>query len=219
VPLIFLDLDDTVADRDTAFGHWLSSVLPGWAADEEGARRFLVEQDAGGARPRIEFLAAARERFGLVSSVDELLADYRRLTLAGFLPLADEVRRYLEMMRGEGWKVAVVTNGESGVQEATVERIGLAPLLDACVVSGTVGIRKPDPRIFALAAERCGEQLDGAWMVGDGQVDVLGAAHAAITSVWLTRGRVWDRTDVCPAFVADSLMQALSLVRAGGPMP
>jgi len=41
-------------------------------------------------------------------------------------------------------------------------------LLDACCISGELSIRKPDPRIFEIAAARCGESLDDAWMIGDG---------------------------------------------------
>jgi putative hydrolase of the HAD superfamily len=122
------------------------------------------------------------------------------------------VRDRLDAMRRDSWKVAVVTNGESGVQEATVERIGLAALIDACVVSGAVGVGKPDPRIFELASERCGVSLDGAWMVGDAEVDVLGADRVGVRSVWLTRGRRWTRTDVTPTLIADTLDGALARI-------
>jgi FMN phosphatase YigB (HAD superfamily) len=115
-------------------------------------------------------------------------------------------------MREQGWKVAVVTNGEAGVQEATAQRVGLAPLLDAFVVSGAVGVRKPDPRIFALAAELSDTSMTGSWMVGDGEADVLGASRAGAKSVWLTRGRMWARRDVAPDAVAESLPDALSHV-------
>jgi putative hydrolase of the HAD superfamily len=51
-------------------------------------------------------------------------------------------------------------------------------------------------------------------MVGDGDVDVIGAARAGIRSVWLTRGREWPRSDVRPTAVADTLSEALGRVSA-----
>jgi putative hydrolase of the HAD superfamily len=68
---------------------------------------------------------------------------------------ADGVRERLVSTRRCGWKIGVVTNAEAVVQAATAERIGLLPFVDAFVVSPGAGIRKPDPRIFELAAARC----------------------------------------------------------------
>jgi HAD superfamily hydrolase (TIGR01549 family) len=95
------------------------------------------------------------------------------MTLDGFPPADAQSRETLQSLRQAGWSIAVVTNGEDGVQQATVERIGLSPLVDACVVSGAVGVRKPDPRIFEIARERCGRPGGTAWMVGDGEADAI----------------------------------------------
>jgi len=213
VALLLLDLDNTVADRDAAFRHWLDVSLATWAPGDLDAQQACIALDEDGFRPRSEFFADLRSRFNLSTSVDNLLTDYRRMTLEGFPTMDDDVRVRLAAMRDAGWKIAVVTNGEAGVQEATAECVGVAPLLDACVVSGAVGIRKPDPRIFALAADACEEALTDAWMIGDGDVDVLGAAQAGVRMVWLARNRTWWRTDVAPLHIADSLADALDYVR------
>ena len=107
-----------------------------------------------------------------------------------------------------------MTNGDADGQRAKLERLGLLPLLDACCISGELGIRKPDPRIFEVAASRCGRDLAGAWMVGDGEVDIIGARRAGIRSVWLHRGRTWPRADVKPDHTAAGLLEALAVVDA-----
>jgi FMN phosphatase YigB (HAD superfamily) len=39
-------------------------------------------------------------------------------------------------------------------------------------------VRKPNPRIFAIAAERVGHRLSGAWLIGDSpEVDVAARAR------------------------------------------
>jgi FMN phosphatase YigB (HAD superfamily) len=83
--------------------------------------------------------------------VDALLREYRVMTLDGFPPIDAQIHEKLQALRETGWSIAVVTNGEDGVQQATIEQIGLSHLIDACVVSGAVGIRKPDARIFEIA--------------------------------------------------------------------
>jgi HAD superfamily hydrolase (TIGR01509 family) len=212
MPLLLLDLDNTVADRDAAFAYWMQVSLSEWAPGDQAARKFLEDHDDDGTRPRVEFLADVRERFARPEPVEELLVEYRRLTLAGFPPMNDEAKQQLQSMRESGWKIAVVSNGDSGVQEATAERVGLSPLLDACVVSGTVGIRKPDPRIFEIAAQQCGQPVRGAWMIGDSEADILGADRAGMHSVWLARNREWNRHDVFPDVIAAGLIEAIHVV-------
>jgi len=55
----------------------------------------------------------------------------------------------------------------------------LAPLFDAALFSSRVGLRKPDPRFYALACERLDVQARGCLYVGDGDGRELTGAQAA----------------------------------------
>ena len=74
----------------------------------------------------------------------------------------------------------MVTNGDADVQAGKVDRLGITPLLDACFISGAIGVRKPDARIFQIAAARCDTPLSNAWMIGDGEP--TSSARTASTS-------------------------------------
>ena len=87
--------------------------------------------------------------------------------------------------------------------------------MDACCISGAIGIRKPDRRIFQIAAERCDTALSNAWMIGDGEADIVGAHRAGIHSIWLHRGRTWLRDDLRPHRTVSTLAEALCIVSAG----
>jgi FMN phosphatase YigB (HAD superfamily) len=58
--------------------------------------------------------------------------------------------------------LAVVSNGAADPQRAKIEAIGFERDVHGCLISGEVGTRKPDARIFALAAEAAGASLDDA---------------------------------------------------------
>jgi putative hydrolase of the HAD superfamily len=57
-------------------------------------------------------------------------------------------------LRGEGVKVGVVTNSWGTEPHNFYEAYELTARFDAVVISSDVGFRKPDPPIYALAAER-----------------------------------------------------------------
>jgi putative hydrolase of the HAD superfamily len=61
----------------------------------------------------------------------------------------------IRAIRGRGLATAALTNNWVGADGGTgVDR--LAELFDAVIESAVVGLRKPDPRIYALALERLG---------------------------------------------------------------
>jgi len=63
--------------------------------------------------------------------------------------------------------------------------LGLEPFLDAVLISEAEGVRKPDPTIFKMAAERCGVNPWESAFVGDHpDVDVMGAGAAGLISIW-----------------------------------
>lgn len=157
--LLLLDLDNTLADREGAFLSWARARAREWAPTEPDAVTYLLEQDDDGMCPRREFFSAVSERFGLQHPVDKLVADYRQEFVHAIPPVPEDVIARIRELRADGWSVAIVTNGDAQVQQAKLDHLGLMPLLDACCISGELGISKPDPRIFAMAASRCGEDL------------------------------------------------------------
>ena len=54
----------------------------------------------------------------------------------------------LELLRGWGFKLGIVTNGSEKGQSAKIDVLGLRGLVDAVVISEIVGVKKPDPLIL-----------------------------------------------------------------------
>ena len=94
----------------------------------------------------------------------------------------------LHALRERQHRVAVVTNGVPDLQREKLRGAGLDAQFDAVVISGEVGVGKPDPLIFLAAAERLGVDPALVVMVGDSlRRDVVGAQRAGMRGVWLNR--------------------------------
>ncbi len=64
---------------------------------------------------------------------------------------------------------------------------GWATVFDTIVISSEVGLKKPDPAIFALALQRTGIAPADAIYVGDTHDDFAGAHAAGIQPIIITR--------------------------------
>ncbi|MEV8371505.1 HAD family hydrolase [Kribbella sp. NPDC056861] len=180
--LACFDLDNTLIDRDRAFRAWAE-----WWVRREGlgaeAVEWLLAQDEGGFRPRPDLFAGVKERFGLTDEVSAMVDAYDQ-EHPTFVSVARPVVAGLVSLRTAGWRVAVVTNGGVRQQSLKLERTGIGAVVDYCCISEAVGVRKPDPRIFRIAAAQTGATLIGGWMVGDHPAyDIAGGIAAGLSTV------------------------------------
>jgi putative hydrolase of the HAD superfamily len=226
VPLLLVDLDNTLIDRAAAVDRWARkfAAVHGRVADADADTNddadaddaaWLVAADRDGLEPRERFAAMIAERFGL-DGPDEgaILAELRGGLIRELVP-DEAVTRALRDARAAGWVPFVVTNGTVAQQERKLRHTGLDREVAGWVVSEGVGLRKPDPAIFQVAAARAGQSLDGSWMIGDSaRADIEGARGAGLPSVWLHRGRSWLLASFEPDHRADSFAAAVDIVLA-----
>lgn len=215
VPLVIFDLDNTLLDRDAVFRRWAVE----WVADRGLAPvevDWMVAADGHGYSPRLGFAEAMRERYRLASPATEVLDQYRR-RLVELIEPDPRVLDALGRLRAAGWRIAVATNGPAG-QRLKIESFGLLDTVDAVVVSDEFGVAKPDPRIFAEAARRCGVRLTGTgehWMVGDCPLrDVAGGRGSGLRTAWVRRGRTWDGAEP-PDVVIDHVAEMVAVLAGG----
>jgi putative hydrolase of the HAD superfamily len=208
---LLLDLDNTVLDRAGAFRAWAVEFLAGVGAPAEDID-WLLSVDADGLTDRWDLADALRDRYRLripsIDIVEELhdgVVAYTRLDplVACALRIADDA----------GWVPVLVTNGVTRQQDAKIRRTGLDRFVADWVISEEAGVSKPNPRIFAMAAQRVRMRLLGAWVIGDSpEADIGGAAAMGLPSVWLHRGRTWLESRFAPTRTADGLIEAVAAV-------
>ena len=89
----------------------------------------------------------------------------------------------LSDLGNRGYKVGLITNCTKEVS-LLWDSTPFACMFDAAILSSDVGRAKPDPRIYALAAERLGVVAEDCLYVGDGSDGELsGATRAGMTAV------------------------------------
>ncbi|MCF0077926.1 HAD family hydrolase [Streptomyces lomondensis] len=210
MPLLLLDLDNTLVDRDAAFrtavaGFLAEHGLP--AAD----LTWVMAADASGYTPRPEVAAALTERYGDLVPGTAVHALLDR-GAADHVVLAPATREALGAAQADGWTCVIVTNGRVLKQETKIRKTGLDRLVQGWVVSEAVGHKKPAPEIFRAAADAVGVSLPGAWVIGDSpHADIAGADALGLRSVWVADGRAWTQDSYRPTHVAADAASAISL--------
>jgi len=87
-------------------------------------------------------------------------------------------------LRGEGYRTALLTNNVKEGSDTWRSLVPVDDLFDVVVDSSSVGMRKPDPRIFALTLERLGGIEAGrAVFLDDHPGNVEGARRAGLTAI------------------------------------
>ncbi|GAA3808149.1 HAD family hydrolase [Streptomyces phyllanthi] len=211
MPLLMLDLDNTLVDRDTAFRDAATDFLAEHALPQNDLA-WLMSLDASGYTPRQEVARALADRYGtaLPDSAVRALLDHGA---ADRVVLADAVRDALGRAINGGWICAIVTNGRVAQQEAKIRNTGLDEIAHGWVVSEAVGHTKPAPEMFRAAATAVGASLHGAWMIGDSaHADIRGAVDIGVQSVWVSGGLPWSEAAFRPTHVADDTASAIGHV-------
>ena len=155
----------------------------------------------------------------LVGELGLALEELRRISEASIAawhahtPLDPEAKSVLGELQGR-YKLALISNFDHPPHvHRLLDELALRPFFDAVVVSGDVGIKKPDPAIFVPALEQTGLVADEAIFVGDSpEDDVAGARAAGLQPVLIRRALDADRRTEEGVRVVTGLREVIGLI-------
>ena len=106
----------------------------------------------------------------------------------------DDTLPVLKALRADGYSLAIVSNAPWGSPpefwRRELRNLGLTDLVDAVVLCGDVGWRKPAPEIFAHAAKELSRTASECIFVGDDlRWDVAGSEAVGMRSILIDRER------------------------------
>ena len=195
VKAVFFDFDDTLQSRKGAYRiyceNFLSKYFPDISKEEREKKLDEMEEHVdGGYKEREVYFPELIELWNwndhppMQELFDSFNYDYGKNVdmLPGAVDMLKEVKR-------RGYILGAITNGVSSLQNMKFDTAGIRNLFDVVVVSGDIGIYKPDRRIFDEAVRRAGVKNEESLFVGDHPVnDVEGALGADMKVIRMNYG-------------------------------
>jgi 2-haloacid dehalogenase len=133
-----------------------------------------VQAEAPGRRYR-EVLRETARRLGVDADPAASLPDW---------PVFDDVRAALEDVRARGWRLAILTNSDRDLIEASIQAIGVP--FDLSIVASEIGSYKPAPHHWHAFADAIG-RLPDVHVAQSHFHDVVPATALGIPTIWINR--------------------------------
>ena len=221
---VFFDLYGTLlryGDMEAAGESWFHAIRRELIAcdrafDEETLIRlceeFLLQPEPPVQDDGLTVYERRMRELGLELGLALELEELRRISAASiaawhaYTPLDLEAKSVLGELQGR-YKLALISNFDHPPHvHRLLDELALRPFFDAVVVSGDVGIKKPDPAIFTPALEQTGLVANEALFVGDSpEDDVAGARAAGLRPVLIRRVLGADGSPAKPEWTEDGV--------------
>ena len=117
----------------------------------------------------------------------------------------------------DSYLLGLLTNGISTVQHPRLENSVFKNVFDAVVVSGDVGVNKPDPKIFQLLTDKAKFfNKEKMLIIGDSLTsDMQGGMNFGIDTCWYNPHGKYNETKVHPTYEISKLDELYGILGQG----
>ncbi|MEM8731122.1 MAG: haloacid dehalogenase type II [Pseudomonadota bacterium] len=137
----------------------------------------------------------------------------RLLDLYWELQAYPEVPQMLTDLKAAGMNTAILSNGSPNMLDGAVQSAGIGGVLDDVLSVETVGVFKPDARVYDLVEQRFGGTREEVLFVSSNGWDAAAATGYGFATVWVNRAKEpVDRLPWRPATVLQDLVGIPDLV-------
>ncbi|MBQ9530482.1 MAG: HAD-IA family hydrolase [Eubacterium sp.] len=200
IKAVLFDFDETLQDRTEAFEHYMDTFFNTFRPELTKEEREICKEDMrvtgkGGYVNRVEWCKLLCDMWGWKDAPPaEELANHYDVTFGDHNVIFKNSKPLLKELKKRGYIVGVVTNGPSYLQNHKMDTSGLREFCDIVVVSGDVGVHKPDPELFRYAAKQLNLKPEECIYVGDHPInDIKGSLDAGMKAIRMNYGWFKDQ--------------------------
>ena len=219
---VLFDLDNTLLDRESGFDSFCrelyrtSGAMSGTHTEDDAVALMKNWDESGYISTPAVWEKVIGQWPGVFRDIEQAMTVFLE-TFPAMLVLDPRTRNMLEDFSDRGVRCGIVTNGGTPMQAAKIEESGLVALVDSYIISGSLGISKPDPRIFHTALESIRAVAGRTLFVGDNaEHDIVGAQSVGMKGAWMTLDRAWPVAGAEPDFVLENIWDVRRLVFGEG---
>ena len=215
------DCYGTLVDWNAGIREELEKLFGAERADELLVRYHELEPEIQAARPGSsyrEVLTVALERLAAETGLTLPGGDASSLARAlPSWPVFEDARPGLEEARSRGWRLAILSNTDRDLIDASMEALGVP--FETAVVAGEIGSYKPAHKHWEVFYEQTGADPAGHVHVAQSLFhDIEPATQLGIPSIWINRvgepdDPRPDRTLPGVASLADALDELVPVTR------
>lgn len=208
--LLIFDCDGTLVDTDKVIIETRKELFKNFKPKDYVMDEIKVRGYSG--PPVMDSIKEAFPEY----SPNFILKEYRERTVKyyeKYASLFDNERPYLDLLKEEGYKMAVCTSKNREMLEFCFKKLDLFKYFDV-IVTSTDGLKcKPDPESIYFILDKENLKKEDALMIGDTKFDYLTAKNAGIECVLMTMCPRRYEDDVNPIAVVKNYQELYKLIQ------
>ena len=132
--------------------------------------------------------------------ISDLLIETISVDYISYLPnynyLIDGTLELLTYLK-DNYQMHIITNGFEEIQDLKLEKSGIKKYFKEIITSESVGVKKPNPKVFDFALKQANATKEESLMVGDSlEADVYGAINFGIEAIYFNEKQPINSLDL-----------------------
>ena len=199
--VILFDLDNTLIDRQRIFKEMLMHKIEEFhtSISKEELEKIVDEiivWDNYGNQHRLVVFQRYIDKYNVDVTAEELNA-YWDDHSGEFVYVFEDALDTLQYLKSK-YKLGIVSNGNTVSQRRKINQLPFLEMFDYTLVSGEIGIHKPNVGIFNKVCEEMKVLPQECVFVGDNyRCDIKGSYHAGMKPVWINKEKVQSEICTC----------------------
>lgn len=195
---IFFDLDHTLWDFERNSALTFKKILPEAGVQVNHSdfiqiytpinlKYWKLYREEKVSKPELRYSRLKETFDALKFSVNDDVIDHLAIEYINQLPsfnyLFEGAIEILDYLKGK-YPLHMITNGFQEVQTLKMEQSGILHYFSEIITSESVGVKKPNPRVFLHALDKANATAQNSIMIGDNlEADIQGAVNVGMNAI------------------------------------